>query len=161
VSPHKVDAVHLSARVCEAGAAACDLTLGMNVWSPFWQSSFLVGKWMWVASMAVWAGGGLLVWWRGRGGASEVGRAGPSPATHQCHNATRSTQIANHLFRQDFPLFGAVVERDAAVRVSPQEEAGVAAAALLQAADALQVAQVVLRNGPRPADDVDERRRRL
>jgi tRNA A-37 threonylcarbamoyl transferase component Bud32 len=39
------------------------LGLGISVWSPFSQSSFLVGYWLWVASMAVLAGGCFYPMW--------------------------------------------------------------------------------------------------
>jgi serine/threonine protein kinase len=42
------------------------LALGMSVWSPFSQSSYLFGYWLWGASMAVLAGGGLYGGWMQR-----------------------------------------------------------------------------------------------
>jgi predicted Ser/Thr protein kinase len=42
------------------------LILGMTVWNPFSQSRYLAGYWVWVASMAVLAGGSLYAWWTGR-----------------------------------------------------------------------------------------------
>jgi hypothetical protein len=42
------------------------LILGIGVWSPFSQSSYLFGYWLWVGSMAVLAGGSMYDWSRCR-----------------------------------------------------------------------------------------------
>src|SRR5947209_11276612 len=59
---------------------------------------------------------------------------------------------------QRLRLLGAIVDRDAVIRVAAQEKAGVCGEPLFDRGDSLRMAEHVLRDGPLPADDVDEDR---
>src|SRR3954451_1838771 len=54
---------------------------------------------------------------------------------------------------QDFGLFGAVIEGHAVVSVAAEEQPRVTGGPLLDPGHAVEVAQVILRDGPVPADD--------
>src|SRR5205085_4988036 len=58
----------------------------------------------------------------------------------------------------EFALLGAVAQRDAAVGVARQEESGVPGGRGLDAPDAVEVADLVLRDRTRPPDDAAEDR---
>src|SRR5207244_1875927 len=69
-----------------------------------------------------------------------------------CHPVT--PQVTGDTFRYDRPLLGAIVEGDAVIGIAAQEEAGMAGEAGCNPGDALEMAQMVLRNGAVPADDL-------
>src|ERR1700722_6370961 len=65
-----------------------------------------------------------------------------------------SRLAAQHSASQQIGLFDTIVDRDAAIAVSAQVEPGMLAQLLLYTSDAIQMADVILRNGSFPAHHV-------
>jgi hypothetical protein len=72
-----------------AGLAAVGAVgLGLSWWSPFSQSEFRVGYWVWLGSMAVVAGAGFYGWW-GRRRAGSPGPTAPASRDASASPAAR------------------------------------------------------------------------